>query len=101
MNEKSRCSFLFLLLVRGGKWQTVTESPVSSANFCTPHFHKRSFEPLLPPESAVMSNLFASGYARFPINFHHCRMLWTANSAVSWSTPTLTQPTLRPMSYTP
>jgi hypothetical protein len=30
--EKSRCSILFHLLVPGGKWQTLTLSPVVSAS---------------------------------------------------------------------
>ena len=29
---------------------------------------------MLPPASAVMNNCFASGYARLPILFHHCRI---------------------------
>ena len=33
-----------------------------------------------------------SGVHRLPISSHQRRMLCTANSAVSWSIPTLTQP---------
>src|ERR1039458_546407 len=33
-----------------------------------------------------------------PMDFHQRRILSTANSAVSWSTPTFTQPVLRPIS---
>jgi hypothetical protein len=36
MNENSRCSTLFHLLVPGGKWQTATpRAPPRSANFCS------------------------------------------------------------------
>jgi hypothetical protein len=30
------------------------ERPVSSASFCSSTFHKRTLEPLLPPQSAVI-----------------------------------------------
>src|ERR1035438_9446699 len=98
MREKRRCSILFHLLVPGGKWQTAMLSALASANFCSSSFHNRTREPLLPPPSAVISRLVAFGYACCPIDRHQRRMLSTANSAVSWSTPTLTQPVLRPMS---
>jgi hypothetical protein len=38
----SRCSILFHLLVPGGKWQTVTVSPVSAANRASWVFHART-----------------------------------------------------------
>ena len=41
MWENSRCSILFHLLVPGGKWQTVTVSPVSSARRASSVFHSR------------------------------------------------------------
>src|ERR1039458_8908158 len=40
MNENSRCSILFHLLVPGGKWQIDISSPVSSASFCNSSFPK-------------------------------------------------------------
>jgi hypothetical protein len=61
MNENKRCSILFHLLVPGGKWQTETYSPVSSANCCNSHFHNRTRAPLLPPESAVINRRRACG----------------------------------------
>src|SRR4030065_688848 len=57
--------------------------------------------PLLPPESAVITSVRARGYARRPIVRHQRRMLLTANAAVSWSIPTLTQPAFLVKSYTP
>jgi hypothetical protein len=51
-------------------------------------FHGRTREPLLPPPSAVINKLDASGYKTLPILVHHRRMLSTANSAVSLSVPT-------------
>src|ERR1700737_5213139 len=83
MKENSRCSILFHLLVPGGKWQTVISSPVSSASLCSSSFQRRTLAPLLPPESAVISNLPALGYAAVPIDSHHRRMLWAAKAAVS------------------
>ena len=41
MWENSRCSILFHLEVPGGKWQTVTASPVSSAKAASSAFHAR------------------------------------------------------------
>src|SRR5512135_3020243 len=61
MNEKSRCSILFHLLVPGGKWHTEIRSPVSSASRCSSTFHRRHRLPLEPPPSAVISNFFAWG----------------------------------------
>ena len=37
----SRCSIMFHLLVPGGKWQTVTASPVPAANRASWVFHAR------------------------------------------------------------
>ena len=56
-----------------------------------------------PGESpfALMSRRLASGYCCCPTVFHQRRRLSTANAAVSWSMPTLTQSALRPRSYTP
>src|ERR1017187_10446704 len=58
-----RCSILFHLLVPGGKWQTETAIPVSSANLCRATFHSLVLLPLLPPPSAIISNSRAFGYA--------------------------------------
>ena len=41
MWENSRCSILFHLEVPGGKWQTVTASPVSAANAASSAFQTR------------------------------------------------------------
>src|SRR4051812_3373651 len=98
MNEKSRCSILFHLLVPGGKWHTEIRSPVSLASRCSSSFQSRTRDPLLPPPSAVISSLLAEGYCARPIESHHRRMLATAKAEVSWSVPTLTQPALRAMS---
>ena len=61
MKANSRCSIRFHLLVPGGKWATVTDSPVSSAKPCHSRFHSRTRTPLLPPQSAVISNRVAVG----------------------------------------
>src|ERR1035437_1981322 len=87
MNEKSRCSIWFHLLVPGGKWQTVSPSPVSSASFWSSNFHSRTRYPLLPPPSAVTGSLVALRYTAAPIIVHQRRMLSTAKAAVSWSMP--------------
>lgn len=58
INENSRCSTLFHLLVPGGKWQTEIDNPVSLASRCSSHFQRRIRGPLLPPASAVMSKDF-------------------------------------------
>ena len=80
------------------KWQTVISTPISSANCCSSHFHKRTREPLLPPPSALISSRLAVGYCSCPTSVHQRRMLSTAKAAVSWSMPTFTQPALRPRS---
>src|SRR4030067_622488 len=95
MKEKSRCSTLFHLLVHGGKWQTARGRRSSSERRGSSHFPKRSREPLLPPASAVISNLLALGYARRPSARHHARIEATAKVAVSWSVPILTKPLFR------
>jgi hypothetical protein len=41
MCENSRCSILFHLEVPGGKWQTVTTSPVSAASAASSLFQTR------------------------------------------------------------
>src|SRR5450756_228101 len=41
MCENNRCSILFHLLVPGGRWQTVTHTPVSSTNDCNSNFQSR------------------------------------------------------------
>src|SRR5262245_57859156 len=61
MNEKSRCSILFHLLVPGGKWHTAIRRPVSLARHCSSNFQSRTRDPLLPPPSAVISSVLASG----------------------------------------
>jgi hypothetical protein len=90
-----------LLLVPGGKWQTNSRKPNSSANSCKDTFHSRERWLLPPPPSAVISSSLARAKRSWPISFHHRRMLLTANWAVSWSIPTLTQPWLCSISYTP
>src|SRR3954453_19485732 len=61
MTANSRCSIRFHLLVPGGRWATVTDSPVSSAKPCNSRFHSRTRTPLRPPQSAVISNRGAGG----------------------------------------
>lgn len=41
MCANNRCSILFHLLVPGGRWQTVTVSPVSAAKAASSTFHSR------------------------------------------------------------
>src|ERR1700751_1091542 len=101
MKENSRCSIGFHLLVAGGRWVTVTASPVSFENFCNSFFQRRLRTPLEPPPSEVMSNSRLPGYSLFPVRCHQRRMEATAKAAVSWSTPTFTNPALRNRSYTP
>ena len=67
----------------GGRWQTVTSMPVSSAQRWSSTFHSRGRYPLLPPPSAQISRRLASGYDSSPIDRHHWRMLSTAKAAVS------------------
>lgn len=55
----------------------------SFANFCNSVFHSRTLYPLLPPQSAVSKIWRAIGYNSIPISYHHFRMLFTANLAVS------------------
>src|SRR5438128_7935376 len=59
--ENSRCSILFHLLVPGGRWQTVTNRPVSAAKRASSIFQARTREPLDPPPSAQTSSLSALG----------------------------------------
>lgn len=61
MYENILCSILFHLLVPGGKWQTLTFSPVEVASFWSSHFHRRLRALLLPPESAVINRDVARG----------------------------------------
>src|ERR1035441_193423 len=93
----SRCSILFHLLVPGGKWQISNRRPRSSAKSCRATFHNRLRLPLLPPPSAVIISFLARGNRPAPISRHHRRTLAVAKRAVSWSIPTLTQPSLREM----
>ena len=53
---------------------------------------------MLPLPSAVIRTGWAGGDIRGPIRCHHCGTLATAPSAVSCSTPTLTQPQVCVMS---
>src|SRR6478752_190854 len=99
--ENKRCSILFHLLVPGGRWHTVIVSPISVASAASSVVHNRSRKPLDPPESAVINNLVAVGYASTPMVFHHRRIDSTANCPVSASVPTFTQPAFAAMSYTP
>jgi hypothetical protein len=101
MWENSRCSILFHLDVPGGRWQTVICRPVSAANAASSVFHSRVRYPLDPPPSAVISSRRAPGQAAWPALSHQVAIVATAKAAVSWSVPTLTQPELPAMSYTP
>ncbi len=65
--QNKRCSILFHLLVPGGKWQTLTFKPVSSANRCKATFHKRDLAPLLPPLSTIINRRAALGNRFLPI----------------------------------
>src|SRR5260221_14327806 len=85
MEEKSRCSILFHLLVAGGKWQTVMARPVSFTKWCTCCFHSRLRAPLEPPPSATNSSSRLLGYTLLPTDFHQRLRLSTPNSAAPWS----------------
>jgi hypothetical protein len=61
MNENSRCSMRFHLLVPGGRWHTVIGMPSSSASLWSSSFHSRTRDPLLPPPSAVITRRVACG----------------------------------------
>src|SRR5690242_16924306 len=95
MGQNSRCSTWFHLLVPGGKWLTAIDQPLSSAHSCSATFHSRLRQLLLPPPSAVISTPPACGNAPAPHAGHQRRSAATANRAVLWSIPTLTQPRLR------
>src|SRR6266511_862630 len=66
-------------------------NPVAFASRASSYFHSHGRCPLDPPPSAVMSSLRAFGYLVRPICCHHFSIVATANTEVSWSTPTLTQ----------
>src|ERR1039458_4875528 len=106
MNENSRCSILFHLLVAGGEWKTLLALPsssasASSASSCRCSFQVRDRLLLLPPASAQIRIRLAPCFLWRPASFHHRRMLSTANSAVSCVTPTLTTARSSPISYVP
>src|ERR1022692_186069 len=101
MNENSRCSILFHLLVAGGEWQPGMPTPSSSASSCRCSFQVRDRLLLLPPASAQIRIRLAPCFLWRPASFHHRRMLSTANSAVSCVTPTLTTARSSPISYAP
>src|SRR5664279_5687866 len=61
MNENSRFSTVFHLLVPGGRWVTVMVRPVRAPRAARGVFHCRVREPLDPPPSAVISSRVASG----------------------------------------
>jgi hypothetical protein len=61
----------------------VIEMPSSFASFCSSIFHNRTREPLLPPPSAVISNVLACGKRSRPISFRQLRIALVANAAVS------------------
>ena len=55
---------VFYLVPLAGTWREVADrdfNPVSSASCCSFHFHSRTREPLLPPESAVINRRVAFG----------------------------------------
>src|SRR5665647_2460760 len=54
--ENSRCSILFHLLVPGGRWATVTVSPVPAAKAASLILQARIRDPLEPPPSAQISS---------------------------------------------
>jgi hypothetical protein len=85
------------LEVPGGKWHTVTGSPVSPAKRASSVFHSRVRYPFEPPPSAVISSRVAPGQAWRPALSHQVRIVLTANWAVSWSVPTFTHPELAAM----
>src|ERR1017187_6638706 len=83
MNENSRCSILFHLLVAGGYGQPVWPPPGSSASSCRCSFQVRDRLLLLPPASAQIRIRLAPCFLWRPASFNHRRMLSTANSPVS------------------
>src|SRR6266540_775498 len=76
-------------------------NPVAFASRASSYFHSDGRCPLDPPPSAVMISLRAFGYLVRPICCHHFSIVATANTEVSWSTPTLTQALSSARSYTP
>src|SRR5207302_3190449 len=64
MKAKRRCSILFHLLGAGGECATVIVRCSSLARVCKAFFHSLLRTPLLPPQSAVMSNSCACGFGR-------------------------------------
>ena len=68
--------------------------PVWAAKVANSVLNNLVREPFEPPPSAVISNLDASGKAWTPTACHQRRIVSTANAAVSWSVPTLTQPVI-------
>jgi hypothetical protein len=95
MNEKRRRSILFHLLVPG-EWQTNSDRPVPSANFCSSHFQGRGRTSLLPRSSAAISTSRVVGYKRRPSARQQQRIDATLNALVSWSVPTSTNPVFAP-----
>ena len=74
-------------------------NPVSTASLASSAFQARTRFPFESPPSAV--SVVAVGKRVRPSVFHHRRIDSTANSAVSAVSPTDTQPSSLPMSYTP
>ncbi|KOT96412.1 hypothetical protein ADL07_28390 [Streptomyces sp. NRRL F-4707] len=72
--------------------------PLSKAKAARCFFYVQLRESFEPPALAVISNQVASGWCTWPRRCRQRRMDSTANSAVSWSVPTLTQPVLVAMS---
>ena len=89
------------LVPLAGAWRIVADSDRQARaigkalQLQFPQAHKRVLAPLLPPASAVLSKWVAPPYADRPMRFHQLRMALTAKLAVSWSMPTLTQPSSR------
>ena len=75
-----------------------------------PEFVRQTLQRLLPKSiAAAVASASIGGNQKFrragkraePISLHQRWILAQANSAVSWSMPTLTQPSLQAKSYTP
>ena len=107
LRDEREEAMLDLVPFAGARWEMADDQPESdvTASFCSEVFQipepRAKTVAACPPPSAVISSSFAFGNRRLPISLHHLQMRLAANCAVSWSIPTLTQPWLLKMSYTP
>ncbi len=92
IRQNMRFSIFSHLLVPGGKRTHWIVNPNSPASFCNSRHHNLTRLPFLTRQLAVINKLREAGSAGKPISRPQHRMRSTANSALSWSMPTLTHP---------